>query len=183
LGEKGMLGRKVSFGVLIFLGFAVVAILYLVVMGGTADISGTIHVDTRLVSWEQNPPGLEEQEMISANGYCMKGPDADNRMLLPTKTKNKTDKLKYSFVAKEGMRHLLLIYLQMEHLTGDVGQEMELQFMTNIVKKGDMKRNFNIMFDKVNGIESIKITVTGTDNEATVVYEYPISEIPDVIKL
>ena len=178
-----MVRRKVSFGILIFLGFAVVTVLYLVVMSGTADVYGTVRVDSRLVSWEQNPPGLEDLEMISVNGYCLKGPDTDNRMLLSTKNKNKTDKVKYSFVAKEGMRHLILIYLQMDHLSGDAGQDMELHFMTNIIKKGDLKRNFNIVFDNINGVESIIITVTGAGNDSTVVFEYPISEIPDIIKL
>jgi hypothetical protein len=178
-----MLRRKVSFGIFIFLGFAVVTILYLVVMSGTADVSGTIHVDSRLVSWEENPPGLEDLEMISVNGYCIKGPDTHNRMLLSTKNKNKTGRVKYSFVAKEGMRHLILVYLQMEHLTGDVGQDMEIQFMTNIIKQGDLKRDFNIMFDEINGIESIVITVTGKGTESTLVFEYPISEIPEIIKL
>jgi hypothetical protein len=183
LGDTETVRQKVIFGIFIFLGFAVVTTLYLVVMSGTADISGTISVDSRLISWTENPPGPEDMEMVSANGYCIKGPDTDNRMLLSTKNKHKTDKLKYSFIAKEGMRHLIVIYLQLDHLTGDVGQSTELHVMTNIIKKGDLKRDFIITFKEKNSVDYISIIVTGEDLQMPIKVEYPISEIPDIIKL
>lgn len=175
--------RKVIFGLLIFLGFAVVTMLYLVVMSGTADVYGTVQIESRLVSWTEMPPGIEDKEMVSANGYCVKGQDAKNRMLLSTKNRNKIGKVKYSFVAKEGMRHLIVIYLQLEHLTGAVGQNMELHFMTNIIKKGDLERDFAIVFDEKNGVDMILITVTGENMETPMSFEYPLSEIPKIIKL
>ena len=175
--------RRVIFGLLLFLGFVAVTIFYLVVMSGTADVSGTVQANTRLISWERNPPGVEDKDMVSANGYCIEGPDISNRLLLSTKNTNKTGKVKYSFVAKEGMRHLILVYLQMDHLTGDVGQTLELQFMTNIIKKGDLKRDFAIIFEKKNGVKRIRIIVTGDDLDAPMLFEYPMSEIPEIIKL
>jgi len=178
-----MLRRKVGFGILIFLGFAAITILYLVVMSGTADVSGTVRVDSSLVSWAENPPGQEDVEMISANGYCIKGQAAHSRMLLSTKNKCKIGKVKYSFTAKEGMRHMIMVYMQMDHLTGDVGQELELKFETNIIKKGDLKRDFAITFEEIDGINSIVIKVTGDDIDSPMRFQYPISEVPDIIKL
>jgi hypothetical protein len=178
-----MLRRKGCFGLFIFLGFVMVTILYLFVMSGTADVSGTVQLDSKLVSWTENPPGPEDMEMVSANGYCIKGPDADNRMLLSTKNKNKIGKVKYSFLAKEGMQHLIVVYLQMEHLTGVPTQNMELQFMTNIIKKGDLKRDFDITFQEKGDVETIRITVTGEDLDKPMIFEYPMSEIPSIIKL
>lgn len=175
--------RKVGFGLFILIGFVIVACFYLVVMSGTADVSGTVQLDSRLVSWAENPPGREDLEMVSANGYCIKGPDANNRMLLSTKNKNKIGKVKYSFVAKEGMRHLIVIYLQLDHLTGAMTENMELKFMTNIIKKGDLKRDFDITFVKEDKVETICITVTGEDLNTPLFFVYPTSEIPDIIKL
>lgn len=178
-----MVRRKVTFGILIFLGFAMVTILYIFVMGGTAEVHGTVQVSSQLVSWEENPPGQADTEMVSVNGYCIKGPDTENRMLLSTKNKNKTGQVKYSFTAKEGMRHAIVIYLQLNHLTGATGQNMELQFLTDIVKKGDLERDFMISFEEINGIDSIRITKTGADYGTPKVLEFPLSEMPDTIKI
>lgn len=182
-GDTGMARQKISFSIIVILGFVVVTVFYLVVMSGTAEISGTVNVDSRLVSWRETPPGLEDADMVSVNGYCVKGPDTENRMLLSTKNKNKIGMVKYSFVAKEGMRQLIVVYLQMDHLTGDIGQNMELQFLTNIIKNGDMKRDFNITFVEKNGINNIRILVTGDDLDTPMQYEYPMSKIPEIIKL
>lgn len=178
-----MVRQKISFGILIFLGFAVVTILYFVVMSGTADVQGTVQVSSKIVSWTEDPPGLEDSEMVSVNGYCIKGPDPDNRLLLSTKNKHKTDRVKYSFAAKEGMRHLIIIYLQLDHLTGDIGQNLELQLMTNIIKKGDLKYDIIVSFAQINGVENITITVNGTGYNSTRVFEHPISKIPQYIKI
>lgn len=175
--------RKVIFGILIFLCFAILTTLYLAVMSSTAEVTGNVQIDSHLISWREAPPGTEDKEMVSANGYCIKGPDANNRMLLSTKNKNKIGQVKYSFVAKEGMRHMIVIYLQLDHLTGAVGQNMELQFMTNIIKKGDLERDFTIIFDEIEGIETIHITVTGEHMKTPKVFEYPLSDIPKTIKL
>lgn len=178
-----MTRQKARFGILIFLGFAVVSTLYFVVMSGTAEVSGTILVGSSIVSREANPLGLEDSEMVAANGYCIKGPDLENRQLLPTKNKHKSGKLKYSFTAKEGMRHLIVVYLQLDYLTGEIGQTLELQFMTNIIKKGDLTRDFIITFQETNDINVISITVAVSDDKKPKVFEYPMSEIPDIIKI
>lgn len=178
-----MARQKISFGILIFLGFVMVTILYLVVMSGTADIHGTVQVSSRLVSWEESPLSSEDAEMVVVSGYCIKGPDPDNRLLLSTKNQLKTAKVKYSFTAKEGMQHLIVVYLQLDHLTGDIGQTIELKFTTNTIKKGDLKCNFNAFFDKINGTDSIIITVSGSEYDKSKVFEYPVSEIPEFIKL
>jgi len=175
--------RKVIFGLLIVLGFAMVSTLYLLVMSDTADVSGTVQIESRLVSWRDAPPGIEDKEMVSANGYCVKGPDSKNRRLLSTKNKNKIGEVKYSFVAQEGMRHLIVIYLQLDHLTGAVGQNMELQFITDPIKKHDLKCDFAIVFDEKNGVQMIRITVTGENKDTPMLFEYPLAEIPKTIKL
>lgn len=183
LGERTMDRQKIKFGILIFLGFAVVSILYIVVMGGNSEISGTISVGSSIVSQEENPLGQDDPEMVAANGYRIKGPDLDNRQLLSTRNKYKSGKLKYSFAAKEGMRHLIVIYLQLDYLTGEIGQTLELQFMTDIMKKGDLKRDFIITFQELNEINVIRITVAESVDKTPKVFEYPKAEIPDIIKI
>jgi len=178
-----MVRHKYSYGILIILGFVVISILYLVVMSGTANVHGTVKVDSKLVSWEQNSPGLEDTEMISVNGYCIKGPVGDNRLLLSTKNKQRTEHMKYSFTAKEGMRHVIVVYLQLDHLTGDIGQTLDLQFETGMIKKGELKRDIDITFEKIHGEDGISIHVTGTGYDKPKVFEYPLAEIPDMIKL
>jgi len=178
-----MASRKVRFGIIVILGFAAVSILYFVVMSGTATVQGTVSVGSSIVSWEENALGKEEPETVAANGYCIKGPDSDNRLLLSTKNKHKSGKLKYSFVAKEGMRHLIIVYLQLDHLTGETGQTLELQFMTNIIQKGDLRRDFIITFQETNDINVISITVAESDDKTPKVFEYPVTEIPDIIKI
>lgn len=178
-----MARQKVSFGILIFLGFVLVTFLYLFVMSGTADVRGNIKVSSQLVSWEENPPGVEDAEMLAVNGYCIKGADTDNRLLLSTKNKHGTDKLKYSFTAKEGMRHVIVVYLQLDHLTGDLGQTMDLQFMTNTIRKGDLKCDFNINFKEIDGVQVVAIEVKGTGYKKPLEMEYNLSEIPGLIKI
>ena len=178
-----MASRKAKFGILVFLGFAVISILYFVVMSGTAEVQGTISVGSSIVLQSENPLGLEDVEMVAANGYCVKGPDPDNRLLLSTKNKHKSGKMKYSFIAKEGMRHIIVVYLQLDHLTGEIGQTLELQFMTNIIKNGDMKRDFIITFQETNDINVISITVSESDDKKPLFFEYPMTEIPELIKI
>ena len=178
-----MARRSVRFGILIFLGFAVISILYFVVMSGTAEVQGTISVGSSIVSAEENSIGQEDPEMVAVNGYCIKGPDSENRLLLSTKNKHNSGKLKYSFIAKEGMRHIIVVYLQLDHLTGEIGQTLELQFMTNIIKKGDLRRDFIITFQETNDINVISITVAESNDKTPKVFEYPATEIPDIIKI
>jgi hypothetical protein len=178
-----MARRNVRFGLLIFLGFAVVSILYFVVMSGTTDIRGTVSVGSSIVSQDENPLGREDAEMVAVNGYRIKGPNPDNHLLLSTKNKYRNGKLSYSFTAKEGMRHIIVVYLQLDYLTRDVGQILELRFMTNIIKKGDLRRDFIITFQETNGINVISITVAEADDKTPKVFEYPLTEIPDIIKI
>jgi hypothetical protein len=168
---------------MILIGFALLTTVYFVVMSGTAQVHGTVRVETRLVSWTDNPPGLEDAEMLSANGYCMKGQAAQTPMLLSTKNRYGTEKLKYSFTAMEGMPHQIVLYIQLDHLTGAVGQSMELHFLTDKIEKGDLKRNFAISFELVQGVDGIRITVAGTGYDKPKVFQYPLSEIPDVIEI
>jgi hypothetical protein len=182
-GDRTMARRKVIFGILIFLGFAVISILYFVVMSGGTHVQGTVSVGSSIVSWEEKPLGIEADEMVAVNGYCIKGPDVDNRLLLSTKNKHKKGKMKYTFAATEGKRHLIVVYLQLEHLTGDIGQTLELQFMTDPINKEDMTKDFIIAFEETNDIKVISITVGESADKTPKVFEYPVSEIPEIIKI
>lgn len=178
-----MTRRKITFGILIILGFVLVTGLYLVVMSSTPEVHGTVQVNSKIISWKENPPGPEDREMISVNGYCIKGPSDDSRILLSTKNTNKTSLVKYSFPATEGKRHLIVVYMQMDHLTGDVGQISELQFKTKTVQRAKLKYNFSISFENIKETNKITITVNGTDYQKPKVFTYPVSEIPKTINL
>lgn len=174
---------KIGFVILIVLGFVVVTTWYLFVMSGTANVSGTISVGSSIVYQENVEDEWKDSELIAVNGYCIKGPELTNRELLSTKNKYQNGKLKYSFNAKEGMRHLIVVYLQLDHLTGEIEQTLELRFMTNIIKKGDLKRDFIITFQEINDNTLVRITVAESQDVTPKVFEYAISEIPDIIKL
>ena len=174
---------KIGFVILIVLGFALVTAWYFFVMSGTANVSGTISVGSSIVYQENIDDEWKESELIAVNGYCIKGPNTSNRELLSTKNKYQSGKLKYSFNAKEGMRHLIVVYLQLDHLTGELGQNLELRFMTSIIKKGDLKRDFIITFQEINESTLVRITVAESQDVTPKVFEYPIAEIPDIIKL
>ena len=174
---------KVSAGIFIIIGFLVVAGFYIFVMSGIAEVHGTVQVSSSLVPWDESTPGSLDAEMLCVNGYCIKGPEMNNRVLLSTKNKVKSNEVKYSFKPTEGRRHLIVVYLQMDHLTGDVGQMKELYFMTHVIKNGKQKTNVNINFEKINSINSIIITLTGSDYNSPKIVKYPISKIPDIIKL
>jgi len=174
---------KMRFVVLIVLGFVLVTAWYLFVMSGTAKVSGTISVGSSIVPQEINEDGQQDSEMVAVNGYVIKGPNSENRELLSTKNKFKSGKLAYSFTAKEGMRYFIVAYLQLDHLTGEIGQTLELRFMTTIIKKRDMKRDFIITFQEINGINTIRITAAEASDITPKVFEYHMTEIPDIIKL
>lgn len=174
---------KTGVGILIVIGFVIVVGFYLFVMSGTSDVHGTIEVSSRLVSWDENTPEPGENPIIGVNGYCVKGPEMSNRALLSTKNKTQNHKIKYSFKAKQGYRHVIVAYLQMDHLTGDVGQQLDLRFVTTMIRHGDLKCNLAIDFVERNGVESVQIAATGTDYQKAKVFEYPLTKIPDLIKL
>jgi len=178
-----MASRKITFGILIIFGFALITGLYLIVMSSMPEVHGTVQVNSKIVSWTENPPGPDDREMVSVNGYCIKGTHDDSRLLLSTKNTNKTNLMKYSFPATVGKRHLIVVYLQMDHLTGDVGQIAELQFKTKTIQSTKLKYDFNISFESIKGVNTVTITVKGMGYQKTKVFAYPVSQIPDIIKL
>lgn len=182
-GGKTMTRYKKGFIIFIVLGFVVVTAWYVFVMTGTAKVSGTISVGSSIVPQEINGDGQKDSDMVAVNGYVIKGPNSENRELLSTKNKFRSGKLEYSFTAKEGMRYFIVAYLQLDHLTGEIGQTLELRFMTAIIKKGDMKRDFIITFQELNGINTIRITAAESSDITPKVFEYHMNEIPDIIKL
>lgn len=178
-----MTRRSVIIGILIILGFTIVSILYFVVMSRSTDVQGTVSVGSNIVSWEEKPSGIESEKTVSVNGYCIKGSDADNRILLSTKNKHKKGKLKYTFAATEGKRHIIVVYLQLDYLTGDLGQTLELRFITDVIKDANLNKDFIITFQETNDINVISITVGEDEDKTPKVFEYPVSEIPDIIKI
>jgi hypothetical protein len=178
-----MTRKKNVFAILIVLGFVLVTLVYLFVMSGTANVSGTISVGSSIVYQEIDEDGQKDSDMVAVNGYCIKGQNSENRELLSTKNKFKSGKLEYSFTAKEGMRHFIVVYLQLDHLTGEIGQTLELRFMTAIIKKGDLRRDFIITFQEINESNLVRITVAESQDVTPKVFEYHMTEIPDIIKL
>jgi hypothetical protein len=178
-----MARQNIKFGILILLGFALISILYFVVMSGTPQIQGKVMVGSSIVSRAENLLGMEDTEMVAVNGYRVKGPNAENRLLLSTRNKYKSGILSYSFTAKEGMRHFIVVYLQLDYLTGELGQTLELHFLTNMIEKDDLRRDFIITFQETNDINMIGITVAESNDKTPKVFEYPVTEIPDIIKI
>jgi hypothetical protein len=178
-----MASRKITFGILIIFGFALITGIYLIVMSSIPEVHGTVQVNSKIVSWKDNPPGPEDNEMVSVNGYCIKGPRDDSRLLLSTSNTNNTSSMKYAFPATVGKQHLIVVYLQMDHLTGDVGQIDELQFKTKTIQSTKQSYDFHLSFECIKGINTVTITVKGTEYQKSKVFTYPISRIPDIIKL
>lgn len=178
-----MSSRSKIAGILVVCGFVAIAIIYFFVMSGTADVSGNITVGSTVVSREEFEKGLKDPEMTACGGYCVKCSDLAYRELLSTKNKHRNGTLDYSFTAQEGMRHKIVIYLQLDHLTGETGQTLELEFMTDPIKRGDLERNFHITFHETDGINQIRITVTEAKGKNARVFEYPETKIPDIIPI
>lgn len=178
-----MTSRNKSVGILIVLGFVAVVLIYFMVMSGSANVSGTISVGSSIVSRDDYDVGQQDTEMIACNGYCIKGAELTSRELLSTKNKLKSGKLQYSFNAQEGLRHIIVIYLQLDHLTGEIGQTLELEFLTDAIKRGDLRRDFIITFQEINDSNMIRITVAQSTDQTPKVFEYPETEIPDIIRI
>jgi hypothetical protein len=178
-----MKAKKIIIGITIFVGVVLLSIGYYFLMNGVSQVHGSVRVHSNLVSGEIIPAGGGYNDLVQASGYNMKGIHTEKKLLLSTKNKYNKSGLKYSFQAKENKRVLIVLYLQMDQLTGELGQTKELHFLTKTEKWGRTKCDFDISFHKKKGRECVTISVNGLGQKSPKVFEYSVNKIPATIEL
>ena len=175
--------KKIIIGIVIFVGVVVLSIGYYFLMNGVSQVHGSVCVHSNLISGGILSTGSGYNDLVQASGYNMKGIHAEKKLLLSTKNKYNKSGLKYSFQARENKQVLIVLYLQMDQLTGELGQTEELHFLTKTEKWGRTKCDFDISFHKKKGQECVTIIVNGLGHKDPKVFEYPIHKIPTTIEL
>jgi len=171
--------QKIILGIAIAIGFILLSFCYIVVMS-----NGTlVHGDVTIRSATSNQTIGSLRDDVHANGYDVKRHGIDKKQLLPTKNRHKQDGLSYSFYARRYDQAQIVIYLQLDQLTGELGQTLELHFLTASPIICRTHWNFSILFEKKNGVDVVSITADGKDKSPSKVYEYPVDQIPKIIKL
>lgn len=175
--------RKIILGFVIFIGFFLLSFLYIEVMRNVTLVHGEVTVHSAITGLTNVPAIGGQGDVVHASGYDVKRNTSGKTQLLSTKNKEKRDGLSYSFYARRDDQAQIVLYLQMDRLTGELGQTMEVHFLIQSPVICRTHWDFNLLFENKKGADVISITANGKVKGESLVHQCPVDQIPAIIEI